>query len=288
MRHELTPPRRLTAKDNPLLKTIRKLTRNPEKDDAGRMVAEGVRVLEELAALPGDGLAVEAAVVTDGFGGAPRERRLLDGWHARRVRVFQVAPELFASVSGVRTPQGALALVGAPRHSLGRLRLAGAPLLLGALGVQDPGNLGTLIRTAAAAGAAAVLTLRGTVSARNPKALRASAGAFFHIPVVEGLTAGELVSYCGSRNIRIYRTDVREGVPHTRADLATAAAILVGNEGGGMEALGDDFARLPAIHIPMPGRAESLNVAAAAAVILFEAARQRGGAPQPIAPKRRA
>jgi TrmH family RNA methyltransferase len=262
--------KRLTGKDNPLLKTIRKLNRNPEKDSGGQMAIEGIRVLEEAE---NSGCVIEAAVIADGFGKEPREKNLLERWRARGIRAFQVDENLFASISAVRAPQGAMALALAPRYNLGGIQPKEYALILCACGIQDPGNLGTLIRTGAAAGADMILTTTGTVSARNPKTLRASAGAFFNIPVIEHLKTGELLSYCDRNGISMYRTDARGGVSCIHADLASSCAIFLGNEGAGMNEAA--FASLPAIHIPMPGNVESLNVAAAGAILLFEAARQR-------------
>ena len=261
---------RLTGKDNPLLKTLRKLNRNPEKDAGGQMAIEGIRVLEEAEK---SGCEIDAVVITDGFGNEPREKNLLERWRARGIRIFQVAEKLFASISAVRTPQGAMALVRAPQYTLDGIQLKERILILCACGIQDPGNLGTLIRTAAAAGVDVVLTTTGTVSARNPKALRASAGAFFSIPVIEHLETGEILSYCERNEILRYRTDARDGVRHTQADMISSCAIFLGNEGTGVNEAA--FARLPGIHIQMPGNTESLNVAAAGAILVFEAARQR-------------
>jgi len=260
----------LTGKDNPLLKTLRKLNRNPEKCPGEQMAIEGVRVLEEAE---NAGCKVDAVVITEGFGNESREKKLLERWLARKIRVFQVSEKNFASISAVRTPQGAMALARAPRYSLNEIQPKERGLILCACGIQDPGNLGTLIRTGAAAGADMVLTAEGTVSALNPKTLRASAGAFFNVPVIEHLKTGELISYCERNNIRMYRTDAGAGVPYTKADLASSCAIFLGNEGAGISNAA--FAGLPVIHIPMPGNTESLNVAAAGAILLFEAARQR-------------
>jgi len=261
---------RLTGKDNTLLKTLRGLNRNPEKDSGGQIAIEGVRVLEEAE---NSGCEIEAAVIAEGFGKEPREKNLLERWRARGIRVFLVSEKLFASISAVRAPQGAMALGRAPRFTLNEIQPKERILAICASGIQDPGNLGTLIRTGAAAGADMVLTTIGTVSARNPKTLRASAGALFSIPVIEHLKPPELLSYCGRNKIRMYRADAGAGVSHTQADLASSCAIFLGNEGGGVNE--SDFAGIPAIHIPMPGNAESLNVAAAGAILLFEAARQR-------------
>ena len=261
---------RLTGKDNPLLKTLRKLNRNPEKDSGGQMAIEGIRVLEEAEK---SGCEIEAVVIADGFGKEPREKKLLERWQKRGLRIFEVGENLFALISAVRTPQGAMALVRAPRYAPGDIQPGEHALILCASGIQDPGNLGTLIRTGAAAGADMILTTTGTVSARNPKTLRASAGAFFNIPVIEHLETEELCSYCERNRIRMYRADASAGISHTRADLASSCAIFLGNEGAGINETA--LAGLPAIHIPMPGKTESLNVAAAGAILLFEAARQR-------------
>jgi len=261
---------RLTGKDNTLLKTLRKLNRNPEKDSGGRMAVEGIRVLEEAEK---SGCETEAVVITEDFGKEPRENNLLERWSARGIRVFQVGEKLFASISAVRAPQGAMALLRAPRHALKDIIPKKCTLILCACGIQDPGNLGTLIRTGAAAGVDMVLTTEGTVSPRNPKTLRASAGAIFIIPVIEHLKTGEILSYCERNEIRMYRTDALAGVRHTQADLVSSCAVFLGNESSGIYE--PAFARLPAIHIPMPGNTESLNVAAAGAILMFEAARQR-------------
>ncbi|MDR0311306.1 MAG: RNA methyltransferase, partial [Acidobacteriota bacterium] len=219
------------------------------------------------------GLPIEAAVIAEGFGKDPREKNLLGRWQARGIRIFQIGENLFSSISAVRTPQGAMALGRIPRYSLDEIRLKGNVLILCASGIQDPGNLGTLIRTGAAAGADMVLTTAGTVSARNPKTLRASAGAFFRIPVIEHLETGKLLAYCERNKVRMYRADARVGVFHTDADLVSSCAIFLGNEGAGVNEAA--FARLPAVRIPMRANTESLNVAAAGAILLFEAARQR-------------
>ena len=261
---------RLTGKDNPLLKTLRKLNRNPEPESGGHMAIEGVRVLEEAE---NAGCEIDAVVITENFGNETREKELLERWRAREIRIFLVGEKIFASISAVRTPQGAMALARVPRYTLDEIQPKEHALILCASGIQDPGNLGTLIRTGAAADADMVFTTTGTVSALNPKTLRASAGAYFNIPVIEHLKTGELLSYCDRNNIRMYRTAARAGVSYIKADLTCSCAVFLGNEGAGVKDAA--FAGLPVIHIPMPGNTESLNVATAGAIILFEAARQR-------------
>jgi len=236
-----------------------------------------MRVLEEVNKA---GCEIEAVVFSENFGTAPREKALLVTWYSRGVRTYRAGEKLFESVSSVQTPQGAIALVRIPKLTLDKVLAAKNALVLYACGIQDPGNLGTLIRAAAATGASLVCTTKGTVSARNPKAIRSSAGAFFQIPLVEHVDVPDFQNYCDAHSIRPYRADTRRGVLYTEADLQSSCAILLGNEGSGMAE--EEFARFPAIRIPMAEGVESLNVAMAGAVILFEALRQRTAANKPL------
>jgi TrmH family RNA methyltransferase len=260
----------VTSKDNPLLRTFRLVGSGARQAPKDLVLAEGVRVLEEFENAGRD---VEAVVISEDFGEGPREKDLLQRWQARKLHVCLTSRQLFRFVSSVQTPQGAAALVRVPECELKDITPAPVPLILFACGIQDPGNLGTLIRTAAAAGAHMVCTSRATVSARNPKAIRSSAGAFFRLPVVEHAGPSEFRHFCDHHSIRLYRTHAREGVIYTEADLRSGCAVLLGNEGSGVEE--KEFTDLPALRIPMAEEVESLNVAAAGAVILFEASRQR-------------
>jgi len=187
--------------------------------------------------------------------------------------VYRLKGNLFKSISAVQTHQGAAALVRVPELALPSVRPEANPLILYACGIQDPGNLGTLIRTAAAAGASLVCSMKGTVSARSAKVIRSSAGSFFRVPVVEHTEISEFQRYCELHSIRMYRTDARQGVIYTEANLRSPCALLLGNEGGGTAEA--EFSVFPALRIPMAESVESLNVAVAGAIILFEARRQR-------------
>jgi len=265
----MTTVTHLTSKDNPLLKKIRLLASGSHRAPRELVVAEGTRVLEEVVQ---SGHAIEAVVLSERFGSDLREKTLLEKWRNLGIRLYPVKEKLFESLSGFETPQGAIALVRIPERHLPPKTGPGA-LVLYACGIQDPGNMGTLIRTAAAAGATLICTSPGTVSARNPKSIRASAGTFFHLTPVEHVDSNVFFRYCMDRSIRLYRTDIMNGVPYTESDLKSPCAILLGNEGSGMNE--EVFAGLPAIRIPMASGIESLNVALAVAFILFEASRQR-------------
>lgn len=182
-------------------------------------------------------------------------------------------------VGSTRTPQPVLAV--APRPVVDRAALGRDGLVLVALAVTDPGNLGTLVRSAEAAGAAAIVLGPGSVDAYNPKVVRASAGAIFGIPVVdaesEGWTAVEALDALGGLGRQLLGATAGQGVAHTEVDFTRPTAVVLGNEAHGIDPGVD--ARLDGhVHIAMAGPAESLNVAMAGTVLCFESAHQRAGA----------
>ena len=263
---------KLTSKNNPLLKTIRLISSDSRRAPKETVVAEGIRVLEEVDYCR---CKIEAVVISENFGSNAREAALLNSWIINNVNISKIGENLFRSISDVQSPQGAIALVQIPERSLEKLSPEENPLILYASDIQDPGNLGTIIRTAAAASASLICTSTGTVSPKNRKCIRASAGACFRFPIVEHTHLATFLDYCEFHKIKVYRTDARNGLAYTEADLASPCAIMLGNEGHGIS--DERGEKCQGIRIPMAEGIESLNVAMAAAIILFEALRQRSG-----------
>ena len=169
-------------------------------------------------------------------------------------------------------PQGVAALVEAPQFTVQAMfERRGPPLVVIAAGLQDPGNLGTLVRSAEAFGATGMILLPGTVSLWNAKTLRASSGSAFRLPVV-ALTAEDAFATLRGHGVRIFAAVARDG--DSEADLRGPSALLVGNEGSGLPDawIAQADAR---VTIPLPGAVESLNAAIAGSVLLYEAMRQR-------------
>lgn len=211
----------------------------------------------------------------------PRAEAILPALHARLtgagVPLVALKEGVLEKVGSTRTPQPVLAI--APRPAVDRDVLAGDGLVVVALAVADPGNLGTLLRSAEAAGAAAIVLGPGSVDAYNPKVVRASAGAIFGIPVVdaesEGWSAVEALDALGELGRQRLGATARRGTAHTAVDFTRPTAIVLGNEAHGIAPAVE--ARLDGhVHIPMAGPAESLNVAMAGTVLCFESARQTG------------
>ena len=185
-----------------------------------------------------------------------------------------VTPEIMRKISDTETPQGVLCVAKMPRYELGDL-LGNDPLLLILENIQDPGNLGTMMRTAEAAGATGVLMSSDTVDLFNPKTVRATMSAVFRVPFVytDDLVRDMrfLQDSCG---MRIYAAHLKASCPYDEADCTEPCAILIGNEGNGLTDAAAEAATAR-IHIPMKGQTESLNAAMAAGILLFEASRQR-------------
>ena len=193
------------------------------------------------------------------------------------VAIVELTPPVFDSAVETESPQGIAALADPPRFSLDDLFSPSAALVLIAAGLQDPGNFGTLIRSVEAFGASGVLALPGTVSVWNAKALRASAGSAFRVPVVSEKSATAFAALT-EHQIPIYAavpgSAGADALPCSQVDWTRPAALLIGNEGSGLsQDLLDRADQL--VSIPTPGPVESLNAAVAASVLLYEGARQR-------------
>lgn len=196
---------------------------------------------------------------------------------ARGIVARECRPGVLSQAGTTRAPQPLVAIAPAP--PIGRMEMLavaglGVGPVLVAADVGDPGNLGTLVRSAEAAGAAAVVCCGETVDVRNPKVVRASAGALFGIPIVEAVDAVEVLDALATLGRPSWGAVAHGGDEYTSVDLTRPGALVVGNEAHGLAA--EVAARLErTVTVPMAGRGESLNVAVAASVMLFEAARQR-------------
>ena len=247
------------------VKRLRALLRDRDvRADAGCFVGEGPRVLT--AALDAGAALSEVFVGVDATAAA---RASADRASECGIRVRQLAGGVATRVSDATTSQGVFALASLRRPGLDAL--AGATLVVVAPVLSDPGNAGTLMRSAAAAGAGVILLGPGSVDAYNPKTVRASAGACFAVDVVEGVPAVEALEALGSAGVQRVGACTAGGSPPEALDLARPTAFVLGHE---VHGLSGELPLDARVTIPMHG-AESLNVAMAGTLLLFEAARQR-------------
>lgn len=239
--------------------------RKAEKTASGLVAIEGIHLVEEALR---SGLRVPTVFVRSGSLG------LLDALRIpAESELLELPPDIFSSAVSTESPQPVAALVEAPAFSLEAILSVPGPLLLVSAGIQDPGNLGTIMRSAEAFGAAGIVTLPGTVSVWNPKALRASAGSAFRLPVVSA-RENDVFPSLHSRGIRTLATTVEDGTPAHQVDFTQPTALFLGNEGSGLP---ESIARAcdASVTIPCPGPVESLNAAVAASILLYEAVMQR-------------
>lgn len=268
-RHE-TPARlrRVEGRHNSLVKELRSAFSRAELTEAGDCAIEGLRMVEEAIR---SGLRLHAVFFSESA--ETRAERLLPqiGEHVETV----VLPDkLFRSAVPSETPQGVAALVRYRRHSLEDVlgRIQAGPMVAIA-GVQDPGNLGTILRSAEAFGAVGVLLGEGTVSPFNPKVVRGSAGSIFRLPAVR-VKLGDAMARLREREARLVATSSHKGTPLPEANLAGSIALFIGGEGAGVPR--DLLAKVDeVVAIPHASQVESLNAGVAASIVLYEIARQR-------------
>jgi TrmH family RNA methyltransferase len=261
------------SRQNARVKELRAGFANTSKTEQGRISIEGQHLLAEAIL---SGLRPTAVFVSLGA------ESLLDTVSIPgETEIIALPPDVFASAAVTDSPQGIAALVEPPIFTLEdalvgpRNPASPPPLVLVLAGLQDPGNLGTLIRSAEAFGATGVITLPGTVSLWNQKALRASSGSIFRLPVIAA-HPDELFAALAQHRIPALAAVATDGESLVRHDLSRPAALILGNEGSGIppEILRRADARLT---IPCPGPVESLNAAVAGSILLYEASAQRAG-----------
>jgi TrmH family RNA methyltransferase len=266
--------RRIEGRHNALVKQVRRAFSRGQLTAAGDCAIEGVRVIEEAIR---SGLRFHSVFFS--ASGEKLAERLLPqiGPH---VETLILPDNLFAGMVASETPQGVAALVRYPQKSVADVlkRAESGPVVVVA-GLQDPGNLGTIVRSAEAFGAAGVVLGNGTVSPFNPKVVRGTAGSIFRLPMAQGKTP-EIVSQLRAGGVRLVATSSHKGVPLPEADWSLPLAVLVGGEGAGVskDLLGkaDEVVAIP--HNPL---VESLNAGVAASIVLYEIARKQAAASIP-------
>jgi TrmH family RNA methyltransferase len=259
--------RPIASRQNSLVKDLRKSFSQSVPADDGCVAIEGVKLVEEAIR---SGLRIRAVFFSENA--RERANRLLPQL-SHATETVLLPDDIFLSAVATETPQGVAALVHPLAATLEDLFLSETPLILGCAGLQDPGNLGTIIRSAEAFGASGVLTTDGTVSSSNPKVARASAGSVFRLPVIKLSTADALAAL-QENSIRLAVTSSHKGRPVQEIDLTLRTAIFIGSEGQGVPRVLLDAAD-EAILIPHSPKVESLNAGIAASILLYEAQRQR-------------
>jgi len=259
--------RRVASRQNPLVKQLRRAFARGGTTAEGCCAIESLRLVEEAIR---SGLRFQAVFFRQSS--VAVADRLLPQI-AAQVETVLLPNEIFDSAVATETPQGVAALAKIKSFTLDDVLRPYQPLVVALSGIQDPGNLGTVLRSAEAFGASGVLLGVGTVSQFNSKAVRASAGSVFRLPVI-GVKLDEAISRLRQAGLRLLATSSHGGTPADQVNLASPLAFFIGNEGSGLPR--ELISQMDeTVVVPHPGQVESLNAAVAASILLYEASRQR-------------
>lgn len=263
---------KITSLQNPRIKQLVKLRDRRPRDEAGVFLVEGYREIRR---------ALEKAVPLAELYFSPEwflgenEPALIDQARAAGAQIFELTKDTFSKVAYRERPDGLLAVAPQWRRTLEELTLPAAPFLLVVEAIEKPGNLGTILRSADAAGCDAVIVCDPVTDIFNPNVVRASTGVLFSVPLVVAESA-QVHAWLRAKKIRAVATTPAAETLYTAADLRGPLAVIMGSEQYGLSEFWLKNADLP-VRIPMAGQADSLNVAMATIITLFEAVRQRGG-----------
>ena len=264
----------IRSRSNALVQRLRALKEKGVRGGDGLMLLEGAKLVAEALAA---GVEVVEAATSARFGHVPAEARVAEELEARNVPVRRMEGALLSRLSELETSPGVLAIARRPDFDESAL-YRGVPLLVIAVGLQNPGNLGGLLRSSEAAGASGAYLTEGSADAFSWKALRGSMGSAFRLPQVRGISARTALDRARDRGLQVVATDAHASRAYDEVDFRRPTALLFGAEGSGLAAeIAASADRR--VRIPMRASVESLNVGVAAGVLLFEAARQRRARP---------
>ncbi len=260
----------ITSATNPRIKSLVRLRDRRERDASGRFAIEGYR---ELTRATQGSVRIESLYVCPALYLGSNEPALIDAIQRSGAEIIEVAEEPFRKASYRERPEGLLAVAERFATDLDRVPLTGTPLVLVVESIEKPGNLGTMLRTAEAAGVSGVIVADPTTDPFNPNVVRASLGTLFTVPlaVADSSTA---IEYLREASVRILAATPAGTMAHSAVDMTGPVALVIGSEQYGLSRIWLDAADT-AIVIPMPGSVDSLNAAMSAGILLFEALRQR-------------
>jgi TrmH family RNA methyltransferase len=263
----------ISSPENPIVKHVRQLTKRKVREQYQEYIIEGVRIIKDALA---NGKSMKKVLFCNELYETAGGEELLEELVQRDMLLYKIPVQLFKELSDTQNPQGIMAVVAMDSYRmedfLGRDR--GFYIILDR--IQDPGNMGTIIRTADAADVDAIFITTGSVDLYNSKTIRATMGSIFHLPILTTGATSEIITILKEQSIKIITTSLEGEKYHFDVDFTGSCAIIVGNEANGVQQE-DIKASDVLIKIPMPGKAESLNASVAASIVMYEAVRQRIG-----------
>jgi len=261
----------ISSLQNPLVKGVAKLRKRRQRDSSGLMVVEG---RAEIALAMQAGVVLETLYYCEDLLDSAEVRELVERVRERSAKTVAVSQKVYEKIAFGERAEGLLAVARQPKRGLKDLEPGPMPLLLAVEAIEKPGNLGALLRSADAAGVCGVLVCDPNTDVYNPNVVRSSVGTIFTVPVVEAGTE-EAIRWLRERDIAILAASPQAAVDYSQVDFKRPSCLVLGSEHAGLSDAWLSEADLR-VRIPMRGQADSLNVSVAAAVLLFEAVRQRG------------
>lgn len=259
----------ITSASNALYKDVKNLKQKKFRDEKREYLIEGIRFIDEAIK---EKVHIKAFFLSDKLPLVRGGEELLSRISTLDIPVYELSDQLLEGLSDTESSQGVVAIIKMEQLALEEVVKDSKRLVL-LEGIQDPGNMGTIIRTADAAGFDGVITLKGCVEIFNPKVLRSTMGSVFHIPVVAQAEMTEVIELLKRNNLTTFAAHLKGEKTIYEADMSKGGVIFVGNEANG---LSEELAGLAdeLVKIPMPGRAESLNASIAAALFMYEMVRK--------------
>ncbi|MCX7708652.1 MAG: 23S rRNA (guanosine(2251)-2'-O)-methyltransferase RlmB [Clostridia bacterium] len=260
----------ITSNQNPIVKEIKSLKEKKIREEKRQFFIEGIRFVEEALKEDCD---ISSIVVSERFPQTKGAEFLLNGIHQAGVKYHMLSDKIFREISDTENPQGILAVIKMKEVRVENvLQQQGLFILLES--IQDPGNMGTIIRTADAAGVNGIILSKGCVDIYNPKVLRSTMGSIFHVPVCQTENFEDTLQILKEKGIKILAAHLKGQTNYFDQDMKDRVAIIIGNEANGIS---DEVAALAdvLVRIPMPGKAESLNASIAAGLLIYETVRQQ-------------
>lgn len=262
---------RITSRQNQQVKDAVRLRESRERRRHQQFIVDGAReILRAIAS----GIRPLQTFICEELCQSAECREAKDAAETRAAEVFQVSPDVYAKLAFGDRNDGILVIAEAPRHALAELQLPANPLVAVLEGIEKPGNVGAILRSADAAGVDAVVIANGRTDLYNPNTIRASLGTVFRKNICEASTA-DAIEWLRAQSLAIFAARPDATTLYTDANLSTGVAIVLGSESAGLTSAWS-AAGVTAVRLPMHGLADSLNVSTTAAVLFYEALRQRG------------
>ncbi len=261
---------KITSGQNPVIKEIRALANRKYRDEKKLYFIEGIRFVEEALREKAE---IDKILLSERLSCSKAGEEILAGVRAAGYNTFLLPEKLFKEISDTESPQGIMAVLKARRHDLNDI-IGDINCLLILESVQDPGNLGTIIRTADAGGITGIIMSKGCVDIYNPKVLRSTMGSVFRVPICISDDLAGAIDIIREKGIKVYAAHLKGKINYFEADFKGNIAVIIGNEANGISdtaAASSDML----IKIPMLGRTESLNASVAAGLLIYESVRQR-------------